>query len=75
MKKVYRTLLVTFTGALLIGLGAGQCLSANTDKDNLHRDGSAFVKEGRITQADRQAAADRAKSKGFVVPKVGKLAK
>lgn len=73
MKKFYRALLIIFAGTLMIGLGGGQCLSANRDKDpSLHRDGSAFVKEGRITQADRQAAADRAKAKGFVPPKVGK---
>ena len=74
MKKFYRAILIIFAGTLVIGLGGGgQCLSANTDKDpSLHRDGSAFVKEGRITQADRQAAADRAKAKGFVAPKVGK---
>lgn len=31
----------------------------------VHRDGTAFAKESRVTQADRQAAAKRAKEKGF----------
>lgn len=77
MKKRYRRLLALVTGTMLI-LGASQGLAANTNngkppvpKDGLHRDGSAFVKETRITQADRQAAADRAKAKGFVAPMVG----
>lgn len=73
MKKIYRTIVTVFMGALLIGLGAGQGLAANPGKvdPSLHRDGSAFAKKTKITQADRQAAADRAKAKGFVVPNAG----
>lgn len=74
MKKIYRTFLAFLAGALVIGLGAGQGLTANQHEENpsLHRDGSAFVKETRILQTDRQAAANRAKQKGFVAPKAGK---
>lgn len=46
----------------------------NKNNKALHRDGSAFVKEKRITQADRQAVADRSKAKGMAVPKVGEPA-
>lgn len=76
MKKRYRSLIALFAGILFLALGAGQCLAANANKEpqSLHRDGTAFVKESRITQADRQAAADRAKAKGFEAPKAGKSA-
>ena len=74
MKKRYLALLLLLAGTLFFGIGVGQGVAANTNnghkpspKDGLHRDGSAFVKEGTITQADRNAAADRAKAKGFVV--------
>ena len=70
MKKHTCLMVALITGALLLGLGAAQGLAA-PKKDNgqsLHRDGTAFVKESRITQAQRQAAADRAKAKGFKAP-------
>lgn len=37
----------------------------DTTGAQIHRDGSAYAKESRINQADRQAAAKRAKEKGF----------
>lgn len=78
MKKSYRTLLALFAGISIIGLGASQCLSANTDEtpaiqknhSTLSRDGSAVSQKNRITQAERQAAANRAKAKGFVAPTI-----
>ena len=83
MKKRFRTLVALCAGILFIGLGAGQGLAASGNngtpsnpskpsvpKDGLHRDGTAFVKESKITQADRQAAADRAKAQGFMAPMV-----
>lgn len=77
MKKLYRTLMALCAGILCIGLGISQGLAAGGDNkvkpsvpnDGLHRDGSAFVKESRMTQADREAAADRAKAKGFGLQK------
>ncbi len=70
MKKLHRVVVALVAAALCTGLGAGQCLSADTEQ-TLHRDGSAFVRESRVTQADRQAAAKRAKAKGFKAQKVG----
>lgn len=82
MKKRYRSLLAIFAGILLLGLGAGQGLAANATKNNqslpkdgLHRDGSAFVKDSKMIQSDRQAAADRAKAKGFKIQKRSDIAK
>lgn len=71
MKKCYRPLIAFFAGTVL-AMGASQALAAGADKNNqsLHRDGTAYVKETRITQADRQAAANRAKAKGFEPPAV-----
>jgi len=71
MKKRYRTLFALFAGALFLSLAAGVGQAANTDKGSqaLHRDGSAFVKESTVLQADRQDAADRARAKGFGVSK------
>jgi hypothetical protein len=73
MKKYYRTLFALIAAVLFLGLGAGQCLAGNAKQGDqkLHRDGSTFVKESRVLQADRQAAADRAKAKGFQPVKVG----
>lgn len=81
MKKRFRTLVALCAGILFIGLGVSQGLAAGMNngnpskpsvpKDGLHRDGTAFVKESRITQVDRQAAAERAKAKGFKAPMVG----
>ena len=55
---------------MLLALSATQGLAApkNEAAQSLHRDGTAFVKETRITQAERQAAAERAKAKGFKAP-------
>jgi hypothetical protein len=78
MKKRYYRLLAIFAGVLFLGLTVGQGLAENTDKgkspDGLHRDGTAFIKERKISQTDRQAAADRAKAKGLKAPKKGKVA-
>jgi|GEM_PF-5762590 len=77
MKKSNRAVLFLFAGILTVSLGAGQCLAANTEKGNasiqkngpaLSRDGSAISGKNRITQAERQEAAKRAKAKGFVAP-------
>lgn len=77
MKKCNRTVLILAAGILALGLGPGQSLSANPENGNsaiqkngpaLSRDGSAISGKNRITQADRQAAAKRAREKGFVAP-------
>ena len=77
MKKCNRIALALVAGILTLGLGAGQCLAANPENGNssikkngpaLSRDGSAISGKNRITQAERQEAAKRAKAKGFVAP-------
>lgn len=77
MKKCNRIVLALVAGILTLGLGAGQSLSANPENGNssiqkngpaLSRDGSAISGKNRITQAERQEAAKRAKAKGFVAP-------
>ncbi len=77
MKKCNRAVLALFAGILSLSLWAGQCLSATPEDGNpaiqknsstLSRDGSAISGKNRITQAERQAAAKRAREKGFVAP-------
>ena len=70
MKQHLRPVVALTLGGLLLALSATQGLAApkNEAAQSLHRDGTAFVKETRITQAERQAAADRAKAKGFKAP-------
>ena len=70
MKQQRFTIMVLFLGALLLALSAtqGQAAPNNKAGESLHKDGTAFFKEGRITQAERQAAAERAKAKGFKAP-------
>lgn len=76
MNKYSCPLLAMLAGALVIGLAAGPCLSAQTRQDNpaIHKDGTATAKQKKITQADRQAAANRAKAKGFVAPTIEETA-
>jgi hypothetical protein len=81
MKRWYRVLVIIMVGVGLVGAGSTLSLAAKKDqvgqvdqvkvKKTLHRDGSAAAKERRITQADRQAAAARAKAKGMKIKKVG----
>ena len=74
MKKRYRSLVLLLAGALLAGLSVGPCLAADSGEATLTRDGTLQTQtksQARITQAQRQAAANRAKAKGFVAPKVG----
>lgn len=70
MKQHLRPVVALTLGGLLLALSATQGLAApkNEAAQSLHRDGTAFVKETRITQAERQAAAERAKAKGFKAP-------
>lgn len=77
MKKCNRAVSFLFAGILSLGVGAGQCLAANAENGNsaiqkngaaVSRDGSAISGKNRITQADRQAAAKRAREKGLVAP-------
>ncbi|MBV5328331.1 MAG: hypothetical protein JZU65_11950 [Chlorobium sp.] len=74
MRKRTRTLLAFLAGILFLSLGVGPSLAANKNEaaQSLHKDGSAIssAKQNRITQAQRQAAADRAKAKGLEAPKV-----
>ena len=65
MKNFYRSLVVLFAATLLVGLGAGHSPAADPGDTNL-----SMQKQTRVTHAQRQAAADRAKAKGFVVPKI-----
>lgn len=70
MKKGYGIPLVILF-ALTMTAGTAPCWATGTgDTTTINKDGSAYVKENRITQAERQAAANRAKAKGFVAPKV-----
>lgn len=73
MNKYSRPLLAVLAGALVIGLAAGPCLSAQTRPTNpaIHRDGTTTAKQKKITHSDRQAAAKRAKAKGFIAPTIG----
>lgn len=73
MNKYSRMLLTVLTGALVIGLASGPVLSAQARpaKPAIHRDGTTATKQKKVTQSDRQAAAKRAKAKGFVVPTIG----
>lgn len=85
MKKKCRIMLALFVSTLALGaLEVVPCLSAGSGDASLElsRDGSAVSAQNqdgssvtrqstRITQAERQAAADRAAAKGFVPPKVG----
>lgn len=81
MKIRYRTLFILLTGFLSLGIGTGPCQAAAPDKappsvqktDSVPRDGSAVSKKNRITQADRDAAAKRAKAKGYKAPTVETL--
>jgi hypothetical protein len=72
MKKGYSIpLVILFALTLAAGITSSPCLAAEKgDTTTIHKDGTAFVKESRVTQAERQAAANRAKAKGFVAPKV-----
>lgn len=77
MSTRYRIVLVLLTGFLAFGLWTGQSVAANKtkappqEKTTISKDGTALIKKDRISQADRQAAAKRAKDKGFVAQKVG----
>ena len=70
MKQHLRPVMALTLGVLLFALSAtqGQAAPKNEAAQSLHRDGTEFVKETRITQAERQAVADRAKAKGFKAP-------
>jgi hypothetical protein len=85
MKKTVCTLSALLAGIMILGLGCGSSFAAqkNEAPPAIHRDGSAVLdattqtdgtalptKMTRITQAQRQAAAKRAKAKGFVIQKV-----
>ena len=77
MSTRYRIVLMLLTGVLTLGLWTGQSVAANKsttpppEETAISRDGTALLKKERITQAERQAAAKRAKEKGFVAQKVG----
>ena len=70
MKQQRQTVLALSLGVLLLALSAtqGQAAPNNEAAQSLHRDGTEFVKETRITQAERQAVSERAKAKGFKAP-------
>jgi len=81
MKRYNYASLLIFTGLFSLCLGASLGLSATTEKINpsiqkntpaLSTDGSVTSEKTRITQAQRQAAAKRAKEKGFVAPSLEK---
>lgn len=81
MKRYNRASLFIFAGICTLFLGISPCLSATTEKINpsiqknspaLSTDGSAASERTRINQAQRQAAAKRAKEKGFIAPSLEK---
>lgn len=81
MKRYNYASLLIFAGLFFLCLGVNQCLSATTEKINpsiqknspaLSTDGSVASEKTRINQAQRQAAAKRAKEKGFVAPSLEK---
>lgn len=81
MKRYNYASLLIFAGLFSLGLGVNPCLSATKDKINpsiqknspaLSTDGSVASEKTRINQAQRQAAAKRAKEKGFVAPSLEK---
>lgn len=81
MKTFNYRILPLVAGIFALCLGATPCLSATTEKINpsiqknspaLSTDGSVASEKTRINQAQRQAAAKRAKEKGFVAPSLEK---
>lgn len=77
MKRYNRVSLSIVSGVFALCLVVTPCFSATSEKINpaiqknspaLSTDGSAASERTRINQAQRQAAAKRAKEKGFVAP-------
>ncbi len=67
MKTPNRIHTVLLGATLLVGLMVGLCQAADSGASN---NTPLMQKQTRITQAQRQAAADRAKAKGFIAPKI-----